>query len=166
MQQPPLTALTLAATSTFESLAMLFPETASADGVEFLPVTAVVSVTYRGAGTGRAVVGVTAGVLPALAENMLGSTAAPDAQLQRDALGEIANVVTGNVLPMVFGGVPVFRLDAPAEAGDAPFVARDGEVRLALVHMKMDEGDAICALFDATGQPTESVQSASAVGAA
>ncbi len=32
----------------------------------------------------------------ALAENMLGASAAPDVQLQRDALGELANVVTGN----------------------------------------------------------------------
>jgi CheY-specific phosphatase CheX len=104
-------------------------------------------VTYRGAGTGRVVVGVTAGVLPEVAGNMLGAAAAPDAQLQRDALGEIGNVVTGNVLPLVYGAAPVFRLDAPREAGAEPFASRDGEALLALARLTMDEGDTVVALF-------------------
>jgi hypothetical protein len=77
MPQPATTSLFQAATSTFESLALLFPEPLSTDGAEFLPLAAAVNVIYRGAGNGRVVVGVTAGVLPALAENMLGAAAAP-----------------------------------------------------------------------------------------
>ncbi len=146
MQQPAMTSLIQAATLTFESLALLFPETGSVEGAEFLPLAATVSVAYRGAGAGRVVVGVTAGMLPALAENMLGA-AAPDRQIQRDALGELANVVAGNVLPLVNGGAAVYRLDAPADAGDEPFAVRDGEVRQAFTRLQMDEGDALLALF-------------------
>ena len=112
-----------------------------------MPLAATVSVAFRGAGQGRLVVGVTAGILPSLAENMLGAVAAPDAQLQRDALGELANVVTGNVLPMINGAEAVYRLDAPVPAGAAPFLAVDGETQLAFTRLQMDEGEALLALF-------------------
>ena len=147
MPLPATTSLFQAATSTFESLALLFAEPGCEDGAEFIPLAAAVSVTYHGACTGRVVVGVTAGVLPALAENMLGSAAVPDLQLQRDALGELANVVTGNVLPMINGAAAVFRLDAPAPAGDAPFRVRVGERQAAFTRLQMDEGEALLALF-------------------
>ncbi len=163
MLQPATTSLFQAATSTFESLALLFPEPCSTDGAEFIPLAAAFSVTYHGAGNGRVVVGVTAGVLPALAENMLGSAAAPDTQLQRDALGELVNVVTGNVLPMVNGATAVFRLDAPTPAGDAPFTALDGETQVAFTRLQMDEGEALLALFtrgDATTTDASAVPAA------
>ena len=147
MPQPAPTSLLRAATSTFESLALLFPEACSADGAAFIPLAAAFSVSYHGADHGRVVVGVTSGVLRALAENMLGSVAAPDPDVQRDALGELVNVVTGNVLPMVHGAAAVFALDAPALAGDAPFTALDGESQVALLRLQMDEGDALVALF-------------------
>lgn len=156
MLQPATTSLFQAATSTFESLALLFPEPCSTDGAEFLPIEAARCVTYHGAGEGRVVVGVTAGVLPALAENMLGAAAAPDEQLQRDALGELVNVVTGNVLPMINGAAAVFRLDAPVAAGDDPFLAREGEVQAAFTRLQMDEGEALLALFTRAGDGTGS----------
>jgi len=155
MPQPATTSLLQAATSTFESLALLFPERCSAEGAEFIPLAAAFSVTYHGAGTGRVVVGVTAGVLPALAENMLGAAAAPDLQMQRDALGELANIVTGNVLPLINGATAVFKLDAPTPAGEEPFRARDGETRAALTRLQMDEGEAILALFWQAGDPAQ-----------
>ena len=153
MLQPATTSLFQAATSTFESLALLFPEPCSIEGAEFIPLAAAYSVTYHGAGHGRVVVGVTAGVLPALAENMLGSAAAPDQQMQRDALGELVNIVTGNVLPLINGAAAVFKLDAPTPAGDEPFRPRDGETQVAFTRLQMDEGEAILALFTQAGDP-------------
>lgn len=158
MLQPATTSLFRAATSTFESLALLFPEPRSIDGAEFLPIEAAHCVTYHGDSEGRVVVGVTSGVLPALAENMLGSAAAPDLQLQRDALGELVNVVTGNVLPMINGATAVFRLDAPVPAGDEPFRAREGEVQAAFARLHMDEGEALLALFTRTGEAAVAAQ--------
>jgi CheY-specific phosphatase CheX len=165
MLQSATTSLFQAATSTFESLALLYPEPRSTDGAEFLPLEASFCVTYHGAGEGRVVVGVTAGVLPALAENMLGSAAAPDTRLQRDALGELANVVTGNVLPMVNGAAAVFRLDAPVPAGDDPFRARDGEVQAAFTRLQMDEGEALLALFTRSADGVTAVPTAPATQA-
>ena len=153
MSQLPTTSLHQATISTFESLAMLFPDEKSVDGVEFLPLASAVSVTYRGDVDGRVVVGVTGGVLPALAENMLGAAAAPDAGLQRDALGEVANVITGNVLPLLHGATAVFRLDAPTLIDGAALVAQPGEVRTALTHVQMDEGSAVVAMFAAAAAP-------------
>jgi CheY-specific phosphatase CheX len=166
MPQPATTSLFQAATSTFESLALLFPEPLSTDGAEFLPLAAAVNVIYRGAGDGRVVVGVTAGVLPALAENMLGAAAAPDPQLQRDALGELVNVVTGNVLPLVNGATAVFRLDAPTPAGDEPFRALDGERQEAFVRLQMDEGEALLALFSRDGADDAAAPAVAAVAGA
>jgi CheY-specific phosphatase CheX len=148
MPQPATTALLQAATSTFESLALLCPEPCAPDGVAFIPIAAAVSVGFRGAREGHVVVGVTAGVLPALAENMLGADAAPDVRLQRDALGELANVVTGNVLPLVHGGAAVFHLDAPTLASETTFARTDGRMHCAIVRLRMEEGEAIIALFD------------------
>ena len=149
MLQPATTALLQAATSTFESLAMLFPEPRNTDGSELIPLAATFAVSFSGAGSGRVVVGVTAGVLPALAGNMLGAPAA-DGRLQHDALGELTNVITGNVLPLVHGAAAVFHLGAPAADIDAPFVARPGETQLALTRVQMDEGEAILAMFSTT----------------
>jgi len=166
MPQPATISLLQAATSTFESLALLFPEPCSADGAEFIPLAAAFSVAYHGAGNGRVVVGVTAGVLPALAQNMLGAAAAPDQQMQRDALGELVNVVTGNVLPLINGAAAVFRLDAPTLAGDEPFRAQTGETQTALTRLQMDEGEAILAIFAQAGdQLPDDVRAGAAAGA-
>ena len=77
MPQPATNALLQAATSTFESLAMLFPEPYSADGWDFVQLAAPCGVAFHGAGTGRVANGVSAGVRPARAENVLGATPAP-----------------------------------------------------------------------------------------
>jgi CheY-specific phosphatase CheX len=149
MPTNPVKSLSRAATSTFESLAFLVPEEQPAAGAALVPMAAGATVGWRGPFGGRVTVGVSAGVLRAVAENMLGATAAADARTQRDALGEVANVVTGNVLPLVAGAEAVFRLDAPVVAEGADFTPRAGEERRAIVHLRMDEGDAVVAFFQA-----------------
>jgi CheY-specific phosphatase CheX len=147
MFQHPTTSLIRAATSTFESLALLFPEEETTIGAEFLPLGAATAVRYHGPVTGRVVIGVTGSLMPVLAENMLGADGAPDPAVQRDALGEVANVVAGNLLPLLAGGAAVFTLDAPAHLGEDPWTPQDGETRLALARLKMDEGESVIGLF-------------------
>lgn len=147
MPTNPTKSLSRAATSTFESLAFLVPEEQPPAGATLVPLAAAATVGWRGPFRGRVTVGVTQGVLRAVAENMLGAAAAADDRTRRDALGEVANVVTGNVLPLVAGAEAVFRLDAP-QVADAPDLApRPGEERRAIVHLRMDEGDAVVAFF-------------------
>jgi hypothetical protein len=61
---------------------------------------------------GALTVAVSGDVADALAANMLGTAHAGPAE-RRDAVGELANVVCGNVLPLLAGREAVFRLGAP-----------------------------------------------------
>lgn len=80
-------------------------------------------VRYTGPVDGSLVVRGDATLLEALSMSMLGADEPPAVEVQLDALGEIANVICGNVLPRAEDPVSVFRLGAPepmdrgAEAG-------------------------------------------------
>jgi CheY-specific phosphatase CheX len=108
--------LLTAATSTFESLALLFADVPASAAQAEAPLTHAVVVAFEGPSTGALTVAVSDDVAVALAANMLGlapEAAAADPALRRDALGELANVVCGNVLPLVAGREAVFHLAAP-----------------------------------------------------
>ena len=119
--------LLTASTSTFESLALLFADVPPSAEQAGAPLTQAVSVSFVGPSAGALVVAVSDGVAVALTANMLGldpDAVHGDAALQRDALGELANVVCGNVLPLVAGRGAVFHLAAPAtSAVPAPAAA-------------------------------------------
>src|SRR5947209_6536696 len=101
-----------AAALTFEELAFALPmPEAGAPSTDDLGTRA--RVAFRGPFTGQVVVAVADAMLPSLAANMLGQDAPPPRWEQEDALGELANVVCGNVLPAVAGRERVFLLDAP-----------------------------------------------------
>ncbi|HZF67219.1 MAG TPA: chemotaxis protein CheX [Gemmatirosa sp.] len=105
------------ATATFESLALLLAEAMPADASSDVPLAHAMRVPFVDAAgaTGALVVAVSDDVAAALAANMLGvATARADAAARSDALGELANVVCGNVLPAVAGRAAVFHLGAPA----------------------------------------------------
>ena len=109
--------LLTAATSTFESLALLFADVPASDAQRAAPLTHAVRVRFTGPFGGALDVAVSDDVAVALAANMLGhppDAVAADARLRQDALGEVGNVVCGNVLPLVGGREAVFHLAAPA----------------------------------------------------
>jgi CheY-specific phosphatase CheX len=98
--------------SVFEQLA--FFSTEPADGPT--PSTTgdgIVGVDFMGPLKGRLLVRLSDGALPAFAANMLGTDSAPDADRQRDAFGELANVICGNVLPRIAGDDSLFELSVP-----------------------------------------------------
>lgn len=105
--------LSRAATSTFEELALLFASEALSDVQEAAVASTTVRVAFRGPLTGALELRVSDALLPQIAANMLGFMEQPAAQLQQDAMGELANVICGNVLPDVAGPAAVFDLDAP-----------------------------------------------------
>ena len=106
---------------------------------------AAVSVGFRGPFEGRLVVRAFGGVLPTLAMNMLGEEEAPPAALQRDALGEVANVICGNLLPAIAGSREVFRLDAPVPEG--PEAAAPGAPLLSSAVLGLEDGRAEILLY-------------------
>lgn len=104
-------ALRLAATQTFEELCCAWAEPWPAD--EPQPQLAHgAAVVFEGPRNGWLELHVSASTLPPLTATMLGEDQAPTI-MQVDALGELTNVICGNLLPAVAGRDAVFRLAAP-----------------------------------------------------
>lgn len=97
----------------FEELGFLTPTVEVSDAQRAAGIDCTASVDFHGHASGRLVVRLYGGVLPALAANMLGEWDAPSPAMQRDALGELANVLCGNLLRALHGPHALFHLDAP-----------------------------------------------------
>jgi hypothetical protein len=72
-----------------------------------------VRVAFEGPTRGAVVVRGDDVLLDALAMNMLGSFEEPEVELRQDALGEIANVICGNLVPRIHDAEADYRLHAP-----------------------------------------------------
>ncbi|MGV3709532.1 MAG: chemotaxis protein CheX [Gemmatimonas sp.] len=107
--------LSQATTATFEELVLICPDTKLSDQQSEALVDVAVSVSFNGPLSGRLVVRASSEILPGIAENMLGADGDYPFAVQRDALGEIANVICGNLLPRIGGAEAVFVLSAPHE---------------------------------------------------
>ena len=119
------TELYKAATLAFEELGFLLPTPEIDEQQLNARVEATVSIDFEGPFSGNLLMRVCGGLLPILAANMLGEEEAPSKSLQYDALGEIANVICGNMLPGIAGSKDVFHVNPPrmAESPDLPPVA-------------------------------------------
>ncbi len=133
--------------ATFEELALLFPEYEPSPEQEAAPLDVTVSVDFRGPFTGRLVVSASACILPAIASNMLGEASGRQPPLQRDALGEVANVICGNLLPSIAGAEAVFHLSAPRvhDADETP--SRDGDAPSATATFGVESGRVATSLY-------------------
>ncbi len=147
-----------ATVSTFESLAFLYTEDECSVEQLAAPLDGTVSVEFHGPMRGRLVLRVSASLMPAIAANMLGDDESHLVPLQRDALGEMTNVVCGNLLPLLAGTDAVFRLDAPqwrgaAEQGvcSAPADSRSGDAPLSTITLGVDDGRVETQLFVFSG---------------
>jgi len=87
-----------AAIYTFERMVFLLPDIPPDEIQRRENVQAVATIAFSGPARGRLQVHAGEGLLPRLTANMMGMDVAPEA-LQLDALGEIANVICGQVLP-------------------------------------------------------------------
>jgi len=146
MTSIPQSPLQTASTSTFESLALLLPDVVPSTGQLAAPLAHGVRVQFAGPLTGALALHVSDDVARALAANMLGVDAVrgepADAQrLIRDALGEVANVICGNLLPALAGRTAVFELGAPA-----PVPVDDPARPVAAITLGIDSGRADVAL--------------------
>jgi CheY-specific phosphatase CheX len=134
-------------TATFEELAMLFPEPELSEEQAGAPLDVAVFVNFRGPQAGRLVLRASSVIMAQAAANMLGADSSEGTPLQRDALGELANVVCGNVLPQITHPDVIFHLDAPRhiEAGTMP--VRDDDVPVARVQLGIEMGRAEASLY-------------------
>lgn len=147
MHSFPESSLLRVASSTFEDLGFLLPERELTPGQREAPLDGAVSVEFAGAFHGRVELRLFGGVLPVLAMNMLGESGPPSEALQRDALGEVANVICGNVLPLLAGAREVFRLSAPVPAS----AAAPAEAPACAARLGLEQGRAEVLLFAGGG---------------
>jgi hypothetical protein len=110
-------ALSSATTTTFEELGLLLSSSMLDVGQRAVPLAGGVRLDFAGPCAGAVVVRVTEDVLAAAAANMLAADEAPAEPLQRDALGELANVLCGTLLPTLAGRRAMFRLQPPRWMG-------------------------------------------------
>jgi len=125
------TELYRAAALTFEELSYLLPTPEMDEQQLNAQIEASVSVDFEGPFSGKLLLKVYGGLLPIIAANMLGEEEAPSQSQQYDALGEIANVICGHMLPGIAGSKDIFHVNPPklADSTDLPPVA---EVQLGL----------------------------------
>lgn len=116
MPNATLTPLVESVSEALESLAFMFAEAQPSSPPPSTDVDGVAVVHFYGPMNGALVVQLSGGVLAALAANMLGTDDVPSYEDQQDALGELANVVCGNVLPRIAGRSAVFGLSVPQSA--------------------------------------------------
>jgi CheY-specific phosphatase CheX len=131
---------------TFERLAFMVasPDSPKEEGHSESPFEAATCVAFTGAFGGRLTVVVYGGVLPAIVGNMVGPENARDADSQTDALGELANVICGNVLTRIAGGEETFRLEAsrPVSRKDVARELGKPAATLTHVHVELENGTA------------------------
>lgn len=139
--------LSRATTATFEDLALLFPETELSPEQAVAPLDVAVSVEFRGPLAGRLVVRVSQSIMPTIAANMLGAEESRQLPLQRDALGEIGNVICGNVLPLIAGADKIFNLAAPVVVEGGSLLHREEDEPVARVQVGVEDGRAEAVLY-------------------
>lgn len=159
-----LSAVTMA---TLERLAFLFASPAEEAPEAEEAGLETVRVDFTGAFTGGLELSLSVPVVAELAANMLGASegASLSADEQRDALKELANVVCGNLLPVIAGRATEFNIHSrdPAAAD-----AQRWEDPLAVSHLILENG--ICRvrmhldgrpfqdLADLAGLPSERIE--------
>jgi hypothetical protein len=124
--------------SALEKTAFLFADPgapAAIDGV-VVPPAVFATVAFSGSHHGAFSIAFPANLLPVLAVNVLGDEDAPDAATQRDALGELANIICGNILPAL-NPDGKYSLGSPAVGGEPAVIVGDA-VRVASGDMQID----------------------------
>jgi CheY-specific phosphatase CheX len=117
--------------------------TADAAGCDRASVAA--TVTFTGSHNGALCIEFPVRLLPVLAANVLGEEDAPDEATQHDALGELANIVCGNVLPEL-NPDGKYSLGPPAVGAVAAVVPGDA-ARVASGDMQVEGGKVATSLW-------------------
>ncbi len=106
--------LCAAAVLTFEEMCMLMPDEIT-EGKVVAKALKASCVKFSGPMNGEICVVVDEAFLPELVMHIVGETEAGDMELLQDGLGEVANIIAGNVLPKIGGDEAVFVLESPVE---------------------------------------------------
>ncbi|MCK7467402.1 MAG: chemotaxis protein CheX [Desulfosudis oleivorans] len=104
--------LTVSTIKTFEDICFIYQVPELKDDQKNLTLEAAAEVKYKGNFTGKLVIETRGGLFSAIAANML-SNDVPSIQQKKDALGEIANIICGNVVPSLGRSDPEYKIESP-----------------------------------------------------
>ena len=133
---------------TLEDLCFMYQEPELKDAQENLPLEAAAEVKYRSDDfTGKLLIETRGGLFSAIATNIL-SNDDPSAQQKKDALGEIANIICGNVVPSLGGGGREYKIDPPRSLHKDDLLKEEKqEEPLAEITLNFNDGRADIKLF-------------------
>jgi CheY-specific phosphatase CheX len=101
-----------ATVNTFEDICFMYQVPELNDIQKNLKLEAASEVKYKGDYTGKLLIETRGNLFSAIAANIL-SNEAPSSQQKKDALGEIANIICGNVVTSLGRGKLGYKIESP-----------------------------------------------------
>jgi len=133
---------------TLEDLCFMYQEPELKDAQKNLPLEAAAEVKYRSDDfTGKLLIETRGGLFSAIATNIL-SIDDPSTKQKKDALGEIANIICGNVVPSLGEGGREYKIEPPRSLNKDDLLKeerREGPV--AEITLNFNDGRADIKLF-------------------
>ena len=133
--------------SVFEDLGFMLP-TADLNSEQANAAFQVgVCIDFHGPLSGSLVLQLNGDILPVLTTNMLGEDELPPLSLQHDALKELANVVCGNLLPLISHSDAIFDLGEPQIRNTPVEKVSSQQAAVAQQTIGLENGSAMLWLF-------------------
>lgn len=132
---------------TFEDICFIYQVPELKDAQKDMELEAAAEVKYRGDLTGKLLIETRGGLSKAIAANML-SNDVPSAQQKKDALGEIANIICGNVVPSLGRGKLEYKIESPRPLNKDELLKEEKQGNpLAEITLNFNEGRADIKFF-------------------
>ena len=132
---------------TFEDICFIYQVPELKDDQKNLVLEAAAEVKFRGIFTGKLMIETRGGLFSAIASNML-SNEVPSIQQKKDALGEIANIICGNVVPSLGRSEPEYKIESPICLNTDDLLKENKQEKpLAEVTLNFNQGRADIKLF-------------------
>jgi len=132
---------------TFEDICFIYQVPELKDDQKKLTLEAAAEVKFRGNYTGKLMIETRGGLFSAIAANML-SNEVPSIQQKKDALGEVANIICGNVVPSLGRSEPEYKIESPTCLNTDDVLKEYKKLKpLAEVSLNFNQGRADIKLF-------------------
>jgi CheY-specific phosphatase CheX len=132
---------------TFEDICFMYLEPELKDSQKNLALEAAAEVKFRGVFDGKLVIESRGGLSSAAAANML-SNDHPSFQQKKDALGEIANIICGNIVPSLGRRKGQgYKIESPASLDKDELLKEEKGKPLTAVTLNFNQGRADIKLF-------------------
>ncbi|MCE5211797.1 MAG: chemotaxis protein CheX [Deltaproteobacteria bacterium] len=140
-------ALEAASVNTFEDVCFMYQVPELKNSHKNLKLEAASAVRYRGDYTGMLLIETRGNLFSAIASNIL-STESPGLRQKKDALGEIANIICGNVVTSLGRGKLGYKIESPKALNKDDLLKKTGhEKPVAEITLNFNEGRADIKFF-------------------